>query len=248
MITQQTRFREDIKHWALRSLGAPALQINVAPEQIEDRIDEALHFYWRWHFDGHYRDYIMHEITQEELSTKNIVIDPWVYTITRILRLGGLGTSFNLEYQSFMQNIGQQVIVRGTGLVNFTVAQSYISLIDDFWRREKILDFNFSRGVLHIRSDMSQFQPGDIIAIECWRFCDPEEYPRVWNELWLKKYTAALIKKQWGQNMLKYDGFQLPSGITLNGRSIYEDANNEILKLEEDLQSKETLPPDFFVG
>jgi hypothetical protein len=95
---------------------------------------------------------------------------------------------------------------------------------------------------------MDPFKAGDYLVLEVYRFSDPNTYRQTWNDLWLKEYTTALIKKQWGQNMLKYSGFTLPSGITLNGRDIYQDALTEIEQLEADLFSKESTPPDFFVG
>lgn len=242
------RFREDLKNWALRKLGAPALQINVTPEQIEDRIDEALDTYWHWHYDGHNRDYVMHVLTQNNITTRTIDIDPWIYTIIRIIRIGGVDSSMNLEYQSLMQNIGTQILVRGEGLVNYTVALSYLGIVDDYFRREKILDFHFNKGKLYIHSDLTGYNVGDVIVFEAYRFCKPEEAPIIWADMWLRKYASALIKKQWGQNMSKYVGFQLPSGISLNGDAIYQDALREIQELEEVLQSRESLPPDFMIG
>lgn len=239
--------REDLKNYCLRSLGAPVLQINVTPDQIEDRIDEALAIYWEFHHEGSYRDYIMHPLSEQDLTSRIIPLDPWVYSVLRVVGLGGPDTGLNLEYQSLMQNIGNQVVVWGEGLVNYTVSMSWLSLVNDFFNREKIISFNQTRNAIQIDSELSQYSVGDIIVFEVYRFCDPLSYRETWDSSWLKSYATALIKRQWGQNMIKYDGFQLPSGITLNGRAIYQDALADIQDLETKLQNQETLPTDFFV-
>jgi hypothetical protein len=241
------RCREDLKNYCLRSLGAPVIQINVTPDQIDDRIDDALAVYWEFHHEGSYRDYIMHTLSEQEMITRMIPVDPWVYSVLRIVRIGGVETEMNLEYMSLMQNIGTQVIVWGEGLVNYTVSMSYLSLVNDFFNREKVISFNQKRDVVQIESEMNGYRAGDILVLEVYRFCDPNRYRETWNDWWLASYATALIKKQWGQNMLKYDGFQLPSGITLNGRAIYQDALADIVDLETKLHNQEILPTDFFV-
>lgn len=239
--------REDLKNYCLRSLGAPVLQINVTPDQIEDRIDDALSTYWEFHHEGSYRDYISRPLSAQDISTRSIPVDPWVYSVLRVVRIGGMESEVNLEYMSLMQNIGTQVVVWGEGLVNYTVSMSYLSLVNDFFNREKVLSFNQKRNFVQIESEMSGYRVGDIIVLEVYRFCDPNSYRETWDDNWLKQYATALIKKQWGQNMLKYDGFTLPSGITLNGRSIYQDALTDIADLENKLHNQETIPTDFFI-
>jgi hypothetical protein len=239
--------REDLKNYCLRSLGAPVIKINVTPEQIEDRIDDALSMYWEFHHEGSYRDFIMHPLSQQDLTTRQIHLDPWVYGVLRIVCIGGMESDVNLEYVSLMQNIGTQVVVWGEGLANYTVSMSYLSLVNDFFNREKVISFNQKRNLVQIDSEMNNYKVNDILVLEVYRFCDPQLYRETWNDSWLKDYATALIKRQWGQNMLKYDGFQLPSGITLNGRAIYQDALTEIADLETKLHNQETLPPDFFM-
>lgn len=207
--------RTDLKEYALRKLGYPALQINVTPEQIEDRIDNALDRYWEHHNEGNYRDYIYHILTQEEIDNKKILLDDWVYTVIRILPVGTLDSRINLEYVAFMQSLGAQFFVID-GLASYTVAESYLSLVNDYFNRQKIVRFNHTHGYVFIHSSTTDFSEGDGIVLEVYRLSDPNEYRKTWNNSWLKEYTTALIKEQWGQNMLKYDGFQLPSGLTLN--------------------------------
>lgn len=246
--------REDLKAYALRKLGAPVMQINVTPEQIEDRIDDALSSYWEWHHEGSYLDFVSRPLTQLELDTKEFAVDDWVYQVLGIMMVGNAYSQYNLEYTAYMQSIGTQFIVMGTGvppesgIVSYTVAQSYLSMVRDFFSPEKRIQFNQTHNKIRIHSDLKDLVAGDYLVLEVYRFSDPDRYRETWNNAWLKDYTTALIKKQWGQNMIKYSGFTMPSGITLNGRDIYQDAVNDIAELETKLFSTETTPCDFFVG
>lgn len=239
--------RSDLKNYALRKLGYPVMTINVAPEQIEDRIDEALQMYWEFHRDGTYRDFLKYQLTQQNLDTKVIQVPDWVYSVIQILPLGSEYDQSNLEFMSFMQSLGTQVIIAG-GLSNYVISQSYMSLVRDFFSRERQIEFVQNHNEINIHSTLNGFSVDDYLIFEVYRLCDPMTYRKTWNDLWLKNYTTALIKRQWGQNMIKYDGFQMPSGITLNGRAIYDDALNDIELLKAELFSSEILPPDFFVG
>ena len=246
--------REDLKNYALRKLGAPVLQINVSPDQIEDRIDEALKRFWEFHHEASYVDYVARVLTQDEIDSKTLVLDEWIYQVLGVVMLQNDYSDFNLEYNAFMQNLGTQFMVFGDGyppgggIGSYTVSQSYLSLIRDFFSREKRVQFNQLHNILRIHSKLDPIQAGDYLVLEVYRFTDPDRYRETWDDQWLKDYTSALIKKQWGQNMLKYSGFTLPSGITLNGRDIYQDALTEIQELDQRLTSEETLPIDFMVG
>lgn len=246
--------REDLKNYALRSLGSPVMQINVAPEQIEDRIDEALKRFWEFHHEASYVDFVARQLTQQEIDSKQIVLDDWIYQVKGMVMLANDYSDFNLEYDAFMQNLGSQFLVYGDGyppgggISSYTVSQSYLALVRDFFSREKRIQFNQLHNIVRIQSKLDPLKEGDYIVLEVYRFTDPDTYRETWDNQWLKDYTTALIKRQWGQNMIKYSGFQLPSGITLNGREIFEDAKNDLQELEDRLFSQESLPIDFMVG
>lgn len=247
-MTSIAKCRLDLKNYCLRKLGYPALQINVTAEQIEDRIDDALYKYWDWHHDGSNREFLIVTLTSDNITKRLIELDPGVYTVQRMVTGSLTANSNNLEYQSFLQSIGSSLTNQYGGIVNYTVSESYISLLDDFFNRGKPVHYSFDQGILRIDSDMSSFSVGDTILLEVYRFTDPVQYRKVWNNSWLKDYTTSLIKKQWGQNLIKYNGVQLPSGITMDGRSIYSDALAEIQELETKLQSEESEPLGIFMG
>ena len=89
---------------------------------------------------------------------------------------------------------------------------------------------------------------GDYLIVNAFRILDPSTYTDVYNDMFLKRYATALIKRQWGENLKKFEGVQLPGGVTLNGQKIYDEAIEELTKIEEEVQSRFELPTDFFVG
>lgn len=241
--------RIDFKNYCLRKLGAPVMQINVESQQIEDCIDDALQKFWEFHGDGNIREYFVKTITPEDRSTKSIEVPDWILSVVRVLSLGSVGSSLNLEYVSFVTSVfGNGRIFATDTLTSYTVGMSYLSMINEMFTRAKIIRFNYKYGRIFIDTAWETISDGDSIVFECYRIVDPDDAPKVWNDPWLKAYATALIKRQWGQNMIKYDGFQLPSGITLNGRDMYGDALQDIEKLESDLITTYSLPVDFFMG
>ena len=109
--------------------------------------------------------------------------------------------------------------------------------------------FNRKQNKLFIETDWDKkFEADDYLIIECYRVLDPSQYTEVYNDIFLKKYCTSLIKRQWGENLKKFEGVQLPGGVTLNGKTIYDEAIDEINKIEEEMNLKWELPPDGFMG
>ncbi len=238
--------RRDFINYCLRQLGAPVIDVNVADEQVEDRIDDALQKFWEFHADGLQKRFIVHILTPANISSKSIPIEDNIITVIRILAASKGSNS--IDYQAFMTDIIDSHGNNGAGIGGYVIAQSYLQTLNLFFNYEKPIKFNRYTNSLLIDTDWDKFNVGDALAIECYMIIDPAEYMKTWNDIWLKNYASSLIKKQWGQNLIKYDGFQLPSGVTLNGRQLYDDAVAEIEKLEAELRETWELPPDFFVG
>ena len=114
-------------------------------------------------------------------------------------------------------------------------------------RHEKRYTEAFLRQVYQLQS-LGDIQKDDFIIAEVYQLIDPEAFTSVYNDRFVKAYTTALIKQQWGMNLIKFEGMQLPGGVTLNGRQLYDDATQELERLKEDLRLEHEMPPDFFVG
>ena len=111
------------------------------------------------------------------------------------------------------------------------------------WSRSTFLSFISFK--IYTDEDIKE---GEYVVAETFQIVDPDTHTSVYNDMWLKEYTTALIKQQWGANLIKFEGMQLPGGVILNGRQIYDDATTDIDKLRETIRLEHEMPPDFFIG
>ena len=133
-------------------------------------------------------------------------------------------------------------------LMQYTMTKRYLEDIDFILHPDKQIRFNRRQNRLYIDSDYSSMKEDDYLIIECYRVLDPNDYPKVYNDRWVKKYFTALLKKQWGQNLIKFQGVKLPGGVELNGRQIYDDGVAEMEALESKMSTEYELPPLDFIG
>ena len=152
---------------------------------------------------------------------------------------------FNITYQLFLNEI---YYFSSMELLSYTQTKRYLEDIDFILHPDKQIRFNRRQNRLYIDSDYSSMKNDDYLIIECYRVLDPNDYPKVYNDRWIKKYFTAKLKKQWGQNLIKYQGVKLPGGVELNGRQIYEDGVAEMQALEDKMTTEFELPPLDFIG
>ena len=278
--------REELVKYAKRQLGAPVLEVNIADEQVEDLMDDAIQIYQNRHMDGVELMYLKHRITQEFLDSikaSNIAgssTSTGITTTTATANITGIGnTTFNfVENQNFIQipdavigiervfkldnrlistnmfNINYQLMLNDVyffssmELMGYTLTKRYLEDLDHILHPEKQIRFNRRQSRLYLDVDYSSMQPNDWLIIRCYRVLNPNDYTKVYNDPFLKKYFTALMKKQWGQNLIKFAGVKLPGGVELNGRQIYEDALGEIDQLESKMANEYELPPLDLIG
>ena len=275
----QPNTRGELINYCKRQLGAPVLEINVADEQIEDIVDDAVQFFQERHFDGVYQSYRKYKITQADIDrgkatggagittttvdttvgvttqfsyTENsnyLPIPPEVIGVTKIFHFDGSNTitnnMFSVKYQLFLNDI---YYWGATELLSYAMVKTYLEDINFLLTTEKQIRFNKRQDRLYLDLDFGSLSVGDYLVIDCFTLLDPSTYPRVWNDSFLKPYTTALIKRQWGQNMSKFQGVKLPGGIELNGREMYEDAEKELLRIRENMSNTYELPPLDMIG
>jgi len=245
--------RQELKDYCLRALGQPVIEVNVEDSQVEDRIDEALQYFAKWHHDGGTKMYYTYPLTAEDISRKWIdttPIDPSILTINRIFQMGfNLSTHniFNIRYQLALNDF-YGLRTGQTNLNYYVSTMQYIELLQQLLDPEKQIRFNRVTNRLYFDASTTDMLAGTYLLIEAYSANDPEVATEIYNDNFLKKYTIALIKRQWGVNLSKYEGMPLPGNVTFNGSKIYQEAMEEITKLEEDVQSKYQLPPDFITG
>ena len=245
--------RQDLIDYCKRRLGDPVIEINVDDDQIEDRVDEALQYYQEFHSDATVRTYLKHQVTQTDLNNEYIPISSNVLTVTKMFPISSsFNSSFNffdIKYQMMLNDIADLQNFAGD-LAYYEQMQQYLSLLDVKLNGTPQVQWSRHQDRLYIFGDFvdGDVKVGEYIVAEIYSIVDPESHTQIYNDLWLKEYTTALIKQQWGQNLIKFEGVTLPGGVTFNGRQIYDDATNEIQQLRERIRLENEMPPDFFLG
>jgi len=241
--------RQELIDWCFRRLGHPVIEINVDDQQAEDRIDEAFQFYRDYHFDAIEQVYLKQQITQEDIDNQYIQLSDAIVGVSRVLpfsaRTRGIDL-FDIRYQILLNDIYS---IQSTDIIYYNQVKTQLQLLNDLLVGQKPVRFNRHQNRLHIDLDWSaDLAVGEFIVVECYRALDPNTFPEVYNDNFLKRYAYALIKMQWGNNLKKFEGVQLPGGVTLNGQTIFNEAFDEIAALKEEADSRYTLPTDFFTG
>jgi hypothetical protein len=245
----QVTTREQLKDYCLRRLGSPVIEINVDDDQIEDRIDDAFQFYREYHYDAVELVYLKHQFTTQDMTNQYISVPDSVVGVSRILPFSNKsdGTNiFSIRYQILLNDLYS---LMSTQIIYYYQVKQELELINQILVGVKPVRFNRHMNRLYIDMDWTaDAAVGDYIIVECYRILDPETYRDVYNDMFLKRYCTALIKRQWGENLKKFNGVQLPGGVTINADQIYQDALTEITQIESEMQSRFELPVDFFTG
>jgi hypothetical protein len=241
--------REQLKDWCLRQLGHPVIEINVDDDQVDDRIDEAFQYFRDFHYDGVERWYLKHQMTEIDKQNQYIPISDNIIGVTRIFPVGSTNASVNMFDLRYQLRLHELYDFTSTSYVNYVLTQQHIRTLDLLFSGETPVRFNKHSNKLYIDWDWNyDIQVGEWIIIEGFIVLDPDEYNDVYNDRMLKKLATAYIKKQWGNNMKKFAGMQLPGGITMNGQQIYEEAVTEIKELEDLIRDTYEEPPQFLLG
>ena len=277
----QPSSRDGLIDYAKRQLGFPVLEINVADEQFQDLLDDAIQVYQERHYDGIARMYLKYKITQDDIdrgqarggdstlgittttttstvglsttfdleeNNNYIQMPPSVIGVNNIFKVrsdtvyDGL---FNIRYQLFLNDL---YAFGSIDLLQYSMVQTKLEDITFLLNPNVRYRFNIRQDRLYIDADWSQINVNDFFVIDCFRILDPNDFTRVYNDQFLKRYFTALCKKQWGQNLIKFQGVQLPGGIQLNGRQIYDDGVRELDELRAKMASDYEMPPLDMLG
>jgi hypothetical protein len=240
--------RSEFKEYCLRSLGKPVIEINVDDDQVEDRIDEALKYYWDYHFDGTERIYYKHQITSNNITDKYIILPENIIGAVRIFNIGDpmvTNNLFDIRYQIALNDL---YTLTSVSMIPYYMMFQHIQLLEQLLVGQQPIRYNRHMNRLFVDMDWNKVNVGNFLIVEAYQVVDPEIYTDVWGDRWLSLYTTALIKKQWGSNLTKFSGLQLPGGVQFNGEKIYNDAVNEIESMEKEMSSSYSLPAYDMIG
>lgn len=242
--------RNTFKEFCLRRLGKGVIGHALTDEQVEDAIDYCLSYYADYHFDGTEKLYYRHQLDQTDIDNKYITIPENIIGVINIFDISSaIGNSstdmFSITYQIALNDLWTFM---SSSLVPYYMTRQHIALLEQLLVGQQPIRYNRHRNRLHIDMDWSKFYVGAYIVVEAYEVVDPDTFTNVWKDRWLLNYTTANIKRQWGENMKKHQGMPMPGGIMLNGQQIYDEAVEQINRLEEEMIDTYGLSPQFIVG
>jgi len=240
--------RDDFKEYCLRKLGKPVIEINVDDDQVEDRVEEALKYYWDYHFDGTEKVFYKKEITEEDIANKYITLPQNIIGAVSIFDIGdfiAVNNIFNIRYQIALNDL---YTLTYQSMVPYYMAFQHIQLLEQLLVGKQPIRYNRNTNKLFVDTDWNKLTAGYFLVVEAYSIVDPADYTDVWNDRWLQRYATELIKKQWGSNLTKFVGMQLPGGITFNGEKIYNDSHEALEKLEAEMITSYSLPVTDMIG
>ena len=245
--------RATLIEYCKRRLGDPVIEINVDEDQLEDRVDEALQYYQEYHSEATLRTYLKHQVTSDDVSREYIELSSNITYVSRLFPIVSNFSSsrnlFDLKYQMMLNDIADLQNFAGD-LAYYDQMQQYLGMLDMKLNGTPQVTFSRKQNRLYIHGDFQDkdIKADDYIIAEAYQIISADSHTTIYNDMWLKEYTTALIKQQWGANLIKFEGMQLPGGVILNGRQIYDDATGEIERLREVIRLEHEMPADFFVG
>lgn len=260
--------REELINYSLRRLGAPVITIDVDPDQVEDRVDDALERYWDYHYEGTSREYFAHQVTADDITNNYITMPNDVLFVQDVVDGGILGNLLQpmgdpraswLGFNPFTNITGGASQYAssssgghaggGTGIMtsvaDFFLTMNHMEMVGDvFGMNDYPIRFNKNLHRVYVDVDWTfKLELDSWIIFDTKRLVDPEIFTTLYNDRWLREYLTNLIQRQWGSNLRKFGGIQLPGAVQLDGDKLYDDAQQMIEKLEDEMQDKYELPP-----
>ena len=240
--------KEEFKEYCLRKLGKPVIEINVDDDQVSDRIDEALKYYWDYHFDGTEKIYYKHQFTEEDITNKYITLPQNIIGAVNIFDIGdyiATNNIFNIRYQIALNDL---YTLTSVSMVPYYMAMQHVQFLEQMLVGQQPLRYNRNVNKLYIDMDWDRVEVGQYIIVEAYQVVDPDTFVDTWKDRWLLRYAACLIKQQWGTNLKKFEGMKMPGGLTFNGQQIYNEATQERAELEKEMVYSYSLPVTDMIG
>ena len=262
--------KAELKEYALRRLGKPVLEINVSDDQCDDAIDYTIQKFQQFHYDGAERVYLKHKITQADIDRAKpaqdtittstagnsewaernayIEIPQHIISVEGLFSFTDKGTAnmFDIRYQMRLNDLYD---FTSTQFYHYYMIQQHLGTIDFLLEGLKPTRYIATQDRLYLDMDWTTDVVIDqYLLIKAWRALDPTTWTEIYDNMWVKDYVSAKIKKQWGSNMTKFQNVQMPGGVTLNGEMIYNDAVQELKDLEEQLRTEWETPPLDMIG
>ena len=262
-----------LKTYCKRALGFGVIDINVSDDQVDDRVDEALQYFSQYHYDGVERMYLKYQITSDDITRaranvttsatdtadntvtasfsegKNYIPMPSsVISVVSIFPFSNAQTNsmFDIRYQLRLNDLYD---FSSTSIIHYQMTMQQLDLLEHVLVGEVPIRFNQHQNRLYLDMDWEEINADEYLIIECYRKVDPDTYTDIYDDMYLKRYATALIKRQWGANLSKFNGVATLGGVTMNGADIYSQSIEEINKLEEEIKEGAfSTPINYMIG
>lgn len=238
----------DFKEFCLRKLGKGVIEINVSTAQVDDRVDEAVNFYQDYHFDGTERVFYKKQITQDDKDNGYIDLPDNIIGAVNMFDIGDADNTnnlFNIRYQIALNDL---YTLTSQSLVPYYMAFQHLELYEQILIGKQPIRYNRHRNRFHIDMDWDKLAVGEYLIIEAYQVIDPDTYSKMYGDYWLQRYATALIKIQWGENLKKFQGMQMPGGMIMDGVSIYNEGIRDKEQLEMEMRTSYSLPAADMIG
>ncbi len=250
------------KTYCLSMLGEGVTKVNVSIEQLDNAVEDAIALFNERHYDGNFKTYIKYTVTAADIiaNTTDVVMETTnnfrpssIQLPSSVMRVNNLislksANVFSTEWRLELNAI-QDLNMSDGSLNTYLMQQDRLEQLRGIFQKGSLLRFRKEDNTLSIDVDWgNEIKEDDVIVIDATIKTDVVNSSNLLNDVWLKKYATSLIKKIWAQNLIKFEGVSLVGGVKINGRAIYEDATNEILTLEEELNSTYSDPLTFFMA
>lgn len=241
--------REEFKQLCLRQLGKGAINIEITDNHAEDCIDMALLFYRDYAYDGSEKTYYKHQVTQTDKDNKYITLPDNIFGVVRVFPLSHILSStnslFSLEFQYLMPEL---FMMNNSSMIPYFMARQHVAMIEEILIGQVPIRYNRRINKLWLDIDWNRVNNDYYLMVEAYDVVDPEDYPKVWQDRWLIRYATALMKKQWGSNLIKFADMRLPGQTQFNAEKLYNDAVEEVQRIEDSALSEIALPVEFRMG
>lgn len=244
--------REEFEQYIRALLGEPVIQLNVSQMHVDIAIDQALQYFQNYHYLGSTHVYYVHEITQQDIDSKSFTIPTDFLGVTTIYDASsnaGMGLNTNIYSGAWQVNY-DLVFNQGTlngSFLSYYMNKTYYDMINSLLIGMKQIDFNQYENKVYLHNSWENYKVGDKLILDGFKITDPDENPEVWSDRWLIRYAAAKLKRQWGENVSKFDG-TLPGGIKLNYERIIAESTEELRQIEENCIRDYSSPPRDWIG
>ena len=234
--------REEFKLYCMRKLGYEVIRINMSPNQIDDRIDEAILFFQDFSSEGTERQFYKIQISGTDIANKYVTLPDNIIGAVSIFPPGDAFNTtniFNIRYQITLNDL---YTLTSVSMAPYYMAFSHLQFLEQLLVGQKPIRYNRISNRLYIDADMTQWLPGQFLIVDAFQVIDPVQFPKLWGNRVLAKLATAYIKNNWAEILGKFGNIQMPGGVILNAAKMKQEAQIEIQQVENEIRTAYEMP------